>query len=229
MLGAALLGLVLLVVLPILLLALLAARLRLVLLLVLFVARLSAVLLARLPAGAGALLVFFVFVVVPHGPDRLLDLVLRQAALDGLDELVLRPRAKLLEEIVFRPVALVVEELEDLVLPQARAQQVDELCLGRLRAQLFDEIRLCFRRHLRAPSSGVQGKSPLERVAKRAAASRWLQQSRRARPPGAEAARWRRGGRRASAAPAGRRRTARARRAAGDNRQRWSRRARPWG
>jgi hypothetical protein len=105
--------------------ALLRLVLLFVLLLVLVVVLLPALLLPR--AGAILLLLLLLLVVlvvflvglVAHGVDRLLDLVLRQAALDGLDELVLRARAELLEQFLFCPLALVVEQLGDLVLLQA--------------------------------------------------------------------------------------------------------------
>src|SRR5207244_5862822 len=111
------------------------------------------------PDRPGALVVILVGVVAPR-VDRLLDLVLRQFALDGLDELVLRARAELAQQLLLCPVALVVEQLRDLVLLQPRAEQLDEIRLCRLRAELLDEVRLGFRRHSRAPSSVVHGKSP---------------------------------------------------------------------
>src|SRR5205814_6409075 len=71
-----------------------------------------------------------------------------------------RARLELLQQLFLRAVALVVEQFRDLVLLQPRAEQLDELGLRRLRAELLDEVRLGFRRHSRAPSSVVQGKSP---------------------------------------------------------------------
>src|SRR6185312_5456199 len=115
----------------------------------LVVARLAPLLLIPSPARGGTLaaLVLVVVGVVAARVDRLLDLVLRQLALDGLNELVLRARLELAQQLVFRPVTLVVEQLRDLVLLQARAEQLDKLRLGRLRAELLDELRLGFRRH----------------------------------------------------------------------------------
>ena len=81
------------------------------------VALLASLLLLPLPVRPGAFVVILVGVVAPR-VDRLLDLVLRQFALDGLDELVLRARAELAQQLLLCPVALVVEQLRDLVLLQ---------------------------------------------------------------------------------------------------------------
>ena len=150
-----------------------------------FVALLLVVLLTPLflipfPARGGALaalVLVFVGVVAPR-VDRLLDLLLCQFALDGLDELVLRARAELAQQLLLCPVALVVEQLRDLVLLQPRAEQLDEIRLRRLRGELLDELRLGFRRHRALLGPSVQGNLPGRKTTNGALALRMLAPSR---------------------------------------------------